>query len=158
MNTIRNINTTNLSSKELLEGIVHEYVRISDLIQYKFYKNINITKHFKAWWNEKYRVNLDKYQSSKITEDWKNFKGVIKKTKCLFFDKKIQEIMSKNKRLWDFMNYVKKHCLLAIEALQHNVHSCVKIEDNLTQHKIVKSTSNCQMKFLQKIDWNGPSF
>ena len=32
MNTIRNINITNLSSKELLEGIVHEYVRISDLI------------------------------------------------------------------------------------------------------------------------------
>ena len=51
--------------------------------------------------------------------------------------------MSKNKRLWDFMNYVKKHCLLAIEALQHNVHSCVKIKDNLTQHKIVKSTSDC---------------
>ena len=32
MNTIRNINITNLSSKGLLEGIVYEYARISDLI------------------------------------------------------------------------------------------------------------------------------
>jgi len=43
-NTIINIDTTDLSSKELLEEIVYKYMRISDSIWYKFFKNINITK------------------------------------------------------------------------------------------------------------------
>ena len=33
---------------------------------------------------------------SKLTEDWKLFKRVVKKTKRLFFNDKIQEITLKN--------------------------------------------------------------
>jgi len=60
-NTIRNIDTTDLSSKELLEEIVYEYMRISDSIWYKFSENINITKCSKTWWNKECRINLNKY-------------------------------------------------------------------------------------------------
>ena len=98
MNAISDIDTSKIPNKESLEAIIQEYTRISDFIQYKFLKNINITKYSKAWWTEEYSNKLSKYRSSKTIEDWRNFKRVIKKTKYIFFDNKIQEITLKNKR------------------------------------------------------------
>jgi len=40
--------------------------------------------------------------------DWKEFKGATKNTKKLSFDKKVQEISSKNKKSWNLINWVKK--------------------------------------------------
>ena len=48
------------------------------------------------------------------------FQEIAKKTKHFFFNNKIQEITLRNKRLWDFMNYVKKQKFPAIEVLQYN--------------------------------------
>ena len=101
MNTISNIDTSNIPNKESLETIIQKYTRISD---YKFSKNINITKYSKTWWNKECSEKLTKYRLSKTIEDWKNFKKVIKKTKYIFFNNKIQEITLKNKRSWDLMN------------------------------------------------------
>jgi len=47
-NTIRNIDTTDISNKELLKEIIQEYARISDSIWYKFSKmstSLNVPKH-----------------------------------------------------------------------------------------------------------------
>jgi len=71
-------------------------MRISESIWYKFLQCVNITKHFKVWWNEKCHDEMTRYKSSKMIEDWKIFKDVIKKTKHLFFNDEIQEITSKN--------------------------------------------------------------
>jgi len=49
-----------------------------------------------------------------------DFKNKVKITKHVFFNDKIQEIMSKNHRLWNLMNWVKKQKLLAIKAIQYN--------------------------------------
>jgi len=68
------------------------------------------------------------YRSSKIIEDWKIFKEVIKKTKYLFFDDKIQEIALNNQRPWDLINLVKNCKMPTIEALQYN--GCSYIEIN----------------------------
>ena len=60
------------------------------------------------------------YKVSKKVEEWKDFKKMVKNAKQLFFNDKIQEIASKNHRLWNLMNWVKKWKLLAIKAIQFN--------------------------------------
>jgi len=49
--------------------------------------------------------------------------------KRVFFDSKIQEIMLSNKRLWDLMNWVRKHKLPAIEAIKFNSLLCNNLND-----------------------------
>ena len=72
---------------------------ISENFWNKYPKCVKITKCFKVWWNKKYSRKLNMYCSSKSSLDYKIFKGTVKETKKSFFDKKIQEIASRNKRL-----------------------------------------------------------
>jgi len=59
---------------------------------YKYYK------YSKVWWNEEYWDKLTRYRSFEILKDWNIFKEVVKKTKYLFLNNKIQGIISKNRR------------------------------------------------------------
>jgi len=72
---------------------------------------------------------LNTYHSFKLLVDWKVFKGFFKKTKRTFFNEKIQEITLKNKKPWNIINWIKKHKLPAIEALQFNRWLCIKLDD-----------------------------
>ena len=77
-------------------------------------------------------AKLNTYRFSKLLEDWKEFKKIVKKTKHIFFNDKIQEIALKNKRPWDFINQVKKYKIPAIEALQYIEYLYIEL-DNLWQ-------------------------
>ena len=44
-------------------------------------KFINIMRHFKSWWDKNCKRDLDKYRSSKMIEDWKQFQRTVKNTK-----------------------------------------------------------------------------
>ena len=57
------------------------------------------------------------------------FKDTIKKTKWVFFNEKIQEIVFKNQRFCDFTNQVKKQKLPTIEALHFNGQPCIKLDE-----------------------------
>jgi len=52
-------------------------------------------RYSKLWWNKNCQRELEKYRVSKQVKDWIIFKSIIKKTKCAFFDTKIQEIAEK---------------------------------------------------------------
>jgi len=67
------------------------------------------------------------YCSSKSSLDWKTFKETVKRTKRSFFDKKIQEIVSRKKQSWDFINWVKKYKLSATKAIQFNGYLCIEL-------------------------------
>ena len=72
---------------------------------------------------------MTRYRSSRMIENWKTFKGIIKKTKCLFFDDKILEIALRNKGLWDLINWVKRWKLQAMEVLQYNRYPCIELNE-----------------------------
>ena len=70
--SIKKLNTENISSKKVLEQVVQEF-----------------TNKMNSIWFKKYRL-------LKRLKDWKNFKSTIKRTKHMFFDIKIQEITSRS--------------------------------------------------------------
>jgi len=72
---------------------------------------------------------LETYRNSRLLNDWKIFKRIVKTSKCEFFDSKIQEILNKRKDLWELMNWVKKRKLSTIEAIKYNGNLCLEIKD-----------------------------
>ena len=101
---IKNINANNICNKDGLENIIQIFTECTNKIWFKHSKIVNITKYSKAWWDENCCTSLENYRHSKKLENWKVFKSIVKKTKCEFFDLKIQEIANKNCRLWKLMD------------------------------------------------------
>ena len=92
---IRNLDTSNLLDIPHLEKTVNNFANIVDKVWMENSKIINIIKHSKSWWDEKYSKDLEKYRRSKSLKDWKSFHSTVKSTKQLFFDLKIQKIVNK---------------------------------------------------------------
>jgi len=59
---------------------------------------VNITKRFKVWWTEKYNRDLTTYYISRSRTNWDKYKKMVKLAKKTFFNNKIQEITSSNKK------------------------------------------------------------
>ena len=93
-----------IQDTESLEEVVQLLVPNIKNIWFKHLKMVNITRHSKAWWNEDCHYMLHKYQQSHSLENWKDFKSTVKKSKCSFFNKKIDEIANKKYGLWKLIN------------------------------------------------------
>ena len=89
----------------MLECISQEFTAIVKDFWNKYFKFVNITKCFKAWWNKKCNRDLATYQIFRRRIDWIKYKKSVKR---VFFDNRIQEIASTNKRPWNLINWVKK--------------------------------------------------
>jgi len=101
---IMNINTVSLLYIEDLETVMQVLTYNIKRIWHKHSKAINITKWSKAWWDHKYYTDLEVYRQSRWLEDWKKFKNIIKRTKCKFFNRKIDEIANRKCGLWELIN------------------------------------------------------
>jgi len=92
---IKDIDTNDLFDVDHLDKVVLDFASSMERIWVMNSKIINITKHFKSWWNINCSRDLEKYRLTKHIENWKQFKKMVKNTKRSFFDLKIQEISNK---------------------------------------------------------------
>ena len=92
----KNLNTSNLTDKDKLEDTVKLLELLIEQAWTKNVKRMRITKHSKQWWNKECGWTLNNYRITRSLENWKIFKKVVKTTKRLFFDEKIQEIVNKS--------------------------------------------------------------
>jgi len=71
-------------------------------------KKNTITTRSKEWWNNKCRTALETYRQTGERSDWSSFCSTTRQAKRQFFDNRIAEIASSNKRPWDLMSWVKQ--------------------------------------------------
>ena len=95
---ISTINTSNLSDIKSLENVIDSFTIAIKKAWEKNSKIINISRHSKSWWDINCSRDLEIYRSTKSLANWKQFKKIVKYTKCSFFDQKIQEISNKTRR------------------------------------------------------------
>ena len=111
-------------------------------------------KHSKKWWNEDCNWSLNKYRELRNLEDWKLFKKMVKTTKRLFFNIKIQMIANKSWGSWELMNWVNKCKLPAMEAIKYNNQLCLMLNSLWNAlHSLFNTTLHWQVdsKILDKI-------
>ncbi|KAF5357244.1 hypothetical protein D9756_006347 [Leucocoprinus leucothites] len=71
-------------------------------------KTVWITNRSKEWWNPHCSETLLTYRRTKDRKDWRAFRAATRAAKRSFFDARIHEIASTNKRPWDLMDWVKQ--------------------------------------------------
>jgi len=82
------------------------------------------------------------------------FKTIVRDTKKMFFDDKIHEIASSNKRPWNLMNWVWKKSMPAIETISYENHPCNTLMDLWhALHNFYNSAENrlVNVRFLNEI-------
>jgi len=99
-----NAETNNIANKDNLEDIVNHIETSINWAWTKNTKRLRISRHSKQWWTEECSKYLDNYRTMRSHENWKEFQKVMKKSKCSFFDSKIQEAANKSRGPWKLMN------------------------------------------------------
>ena len=119
---VQSLDTSVIRSKANLETLVQQLASVFENTQSTHSKWKHITKHSKEWWNQDCTNGLNRYYESGDLQHWKEFKLVVHTVKRKFFDNKIHEITSSNKRLWDLMSWIRKKSLPAIKSISYKNH------------------------------------
>jgi len=121
---VRNINTSELKNQLDIQRCAANLEKIFKNAWSTHSTTKRITKHSKEWWNKQYTDCINKYHETGDINSWKSFKSAVRSAKRAFFDQKIQEIATSNKRPWDLMNWVRKKNLPAIKTIYHEGQPC----------------------------------
>ncbi|PPR03570.1 hypothetical protein CVT26_006106, partial [Gymnopilus dilepis] len=87
------------------------------------------TNRTKPWWNAECRAAIAKYRETGSPADFNAFRKVCRKVKRAFFDARISEIATSNKRSWDLMNWIQQRKLPPADAITYNGRPCHDMGD-----------------------------
>ena len=96
ISNFKNLDTSDMRDTKKLEHIVNQLGVIINQAWKKNAKKSKISKHSKQWWMEECSRSLNNYRTTRILNNWKSFKKVVKNVKRSFFDAKIQEVANKS--------------------------------------------------------------
>jgi len=123
------IDFSNISDIPELEGKVSQLGTTLVEAWNKYAKVKNIVNRSKEWWNQECSSTLEDYRRTRDPQNWKAFKKATKKAKQTFFDERITEIATTNKRPWDLMGWIKKRKLPTTEAIKFQDQPCNDLPD-----------------------------
>ncbi|RXW12760.1 hypothetical protein EST38_g13097 [Candolleomyces aberdarensis] len=83
----------------------------------------------KEYWTDECTRALEEYRSDMSVENHRAFRSAVKAAKRKFFDERIEEIATTNKRPWDLMDWVKERKNPPCEAIQFNGEPCHDLGD-----------------------------
>ena len=159
----KNLNTFNILDSSSLNKLVNDFAQEIEHTWKKHSKIVNIMKHSKSWWDDKCSCDLKIYRTIRSLDNWKTFWSMVKSTKRMFFNLKIQEIVNKKQGPWELMNWVNKWKLPAIKTIKYNNQLCLEIHDlwhalhssfNIAQHHIINKRVLEELLLFPSYDWN----
>ncbi|KAJ2936696.1 hypothetical protein H1R20_g404, partial [Candolleomyces eurysporus] len=83
----------------------------------------------REYWSDDCTRALEEYRREMSTENHKAFRSAVKAAKREFFDKRIKEVATTNKRPWDLMEWVKKRKSPPCKAIQFEGWLCHNLGD-----------------------------
>jgi hypothetical protein len=74
-------------------------------------------KHSNGWWSQECVDSLQAYRETRLPEDWKDYRRIMRQAKRDFFEERIHEVASTNQRAWDLMAWTRKRNLPSHESI-----------------------------------------
>ena len=95
---LRALNFSGLDSTASLDLLAQAILQVFSRAWEANARNITVTSQSKEWWNDECKRTLEMYRRTRAREDWHAFRSSTRRAKRSFFDNRIAEIASTNKR------------------------------------------------------------
>src|SRR5215510_3842487 len=113
-----------MSSPDQIEAAAQAVADVCASVWDQYSEESKIGSRSKSWWNQACADSLAAYRESRTHYRKLEFKREVREAKCKFFEGRINEIASSNKRPWDLMDWVKQRELPPSESLEYQGHAC----------------------------------
>ena len=87
-----------------------------------------LCKRSKGWWTTGCTDALELYRAMRGRGDWQDYRRVMRGAKRAYFEEKIHEIASTNRRPWDLTAWVRSRNLPTFEAISYRGEQCKDLD------------------------------
>ncbi|RXW14339.1 hypothetical protein EST38_g11512 [Candolleomyces aberdarensis] len=126
MGDLLNYHPTSVNEVEFMTSAIADAFSTAWL---KHSSEYTVGPNSKEYWNDECTRTLEEYRRVMSVENHKAFRSAVKAAKRTFFDERIEEIATTNKRPWDLMDWVKERKNPPCEAIQFNGRPCHELND-----------------------------
>jgi hypothetical protein len=115
-------------TREGIDGVVSAISGIFSAAWKKHAVEKRRGKHSNGWWTQDCADSLQAYRETRLPEDWKDYRRIMRQSKRDFFEKCIREVATTNHRAWDLMAWTRKRNLPSHESISYRGSPCNDLE------------------------------